>query len=753
MIPQYLKLKDFLSYVEEEIDFTTLDPIVLIKGINNEASSDGDNNGAGKSSLLDAIEWVLYGRVRGALCAELVMDDIIHTGEDGESAKFTRIVFGFEMDDGFYEVTRERVFEKSSSLDVKFSKDQKTWVNLTKSPGVNRRTGRKESSIKRTQQTIDDILNANCDLFINANFFEQMNTNTYALSKESGKSDLLRQALYLDKWIDYADHQKQKMKKLEKELAVVEYKVKHNNIDDIKESIKNAKDILKDNKKAILFHKSNLSSSEELKVTLSEELIDAERSLALQSSITELYHSLKSEVYVAGNNVTSCERLLGRSEALIDTYNTNALSISQSHSELSKALLDVSNTLESLEVDTNDYHGDFAVLKHEIGKLEGEVKFIIGSKDDFQGDCPIDSPKCSRNSEEVHNCKIKKINSSIFSMNKKINSKKKELGVLKENINEQVSQSSKMKSLQSSIFDIENEIKTSETDKTLNSERLKTAKDQMEERFSDHENSINVFKDLDVKFKLKKEEFECLENINISSIKSKLNICEDNIVGYRASIQKLDSQSSRVEGSIDVHKEKLKEVAKWNDEFNDMNDKRHTYLYNIKMFSKDIPHQLIEAALPEIEDYAQEYLTILSQGRMNIEMKTQRETKKKDKETKEVVMSDQLHMELEVDGVTKKYALCSGGEKTRADIAIHLAYATFTVNRSGAKIRSLFLDEVGMALDDTGKKALVSLLDMLISKAGFKQIFVISQDEKFNKLFDCTLTVKKTSNGSVICQN
>lgn len=54
MIPVRLQLKGFLSYLDPvELDFSGLD-VACISG----------SNGAGKSSLLDAITWALFGQAR-----------------------------------------------------------------------------------------------------------------------------------------------------------------------------------------------------------------------------------------------------------------------------------------------------------------------------------------------------------------------------------------------------------------------------------------------------------------------------------------------------------------------------------------------------------------------------------------------------------------------------------------------------------------------------------------------------------------
>ena len=54
MIPLHLKLSGFLSYHDPvEVDFSSFD-LACISG----------SNGAGKSSLLDAITWALFGQAR-----------------------------------------------------------------------------------------------------------------------------------------------------------------------------------------------------------------------------------------------------------------------------------------------------------------------------------------------------------------------------------------------------------------------------------------------------------------------------------------------------------------------------------------------------------------------------------------------------------------------------------------------------------------------------------------------------------------
>src|SRR5664279_2142670 len=96
MIPIRLKLSGFLSYRDPvEVDFTSF-ALACISGA----------NGAGKSSLLDAITWALFGQARKR------DETLIHTAADAAEVTLT---FGYESN--FYRVQRILPRGKSSLLE------------------------------------------------------------------------------------------------------------------------------------------------------------------------------------------------------------------------------------------------------------------------------------------------------------------------------------------------------------------------------------------------------------------------------------------------------------------------------------------------------------------------------------------------------------------------------------------------------------------------------------------------------------
>ena len=93
MIPLYLKLTNFMPYRNAELNFSGIH-IGCLTG----------DNGAGKSSILDAITWALWGRSRSKRD-----DELVHQGQTEMQVEFT-----FALGGNVYRVIRARKAGKKS---------------------------------------------------------------------------------------------------------------------------------------------------------------------------------------------------------------------------------------------------------------------------------------------------------------------------------------------------------------------------------------------------------------------------------------------------------------------------------------------------------------------------------------------------------------------------------------------------------------------------------------------------------------
>jgi DNA repair exonuclease SbcCD ATPase subunit len=755
MTPVYLKLESFLSYSKEEIDLEALPSINLITGRNAESSSAEDNNGAGKSSILDAILWNVYGRVRGIFNKDLIKDDIVHLDAEGTPADFARITYIFYLAGTYYKIMREKKFDGPTTLELHSSKDKKLWKNLTLSSGVNKRTGKKENSISRTQQRINDILNASCDLFINSVFFEQQNTNTFATAKASEREALLKDALYLDKWTDYSKLTKEKLREVEKELYAIEYSLKNEGLENLKEKLKEVKESITENLSEIETHEFNYVFEVELEELLREELNDLEKEAIVYKNFQKQLLGVSEELTDLHSRQSSLERTIKSNNDELKEEELNKETYTEEVEKFKVSENETLYELENLTVDETDYTAKNDKIVSDIATFKSQIQQFEEKKTkSASAICPVGQNDCKFISPEAKEEMSKEITANIFHLKKRLDGATKSLQETRAKIAAATAQKERKTQLQKKLASIRSNMATSQLriDSAVKAvKRLITANSGLVKDLKTIVEQINVKGD-EYKELTQKQSKSSVLLEEYQEIKDDLAETIQNREHYKASLSERRDRNAELEVSARFYETKMVDVEVKMKKFNKLADRKQEYDFLVKMFTKDIPHQLIESALPEIEDYAKDFISHLSNGRMDIRFITEREITKKDKETKENLTTDDLYLELEIDGVPKKYALTSGGEKTRADIAIHLAYSCFLLNRSEAKLETIFLDEVASALDRTGVENLMSLLNRLISEFGFKKIFVISQDEKMMKYFDDVLVVKKTANGSKICR-
>jgi exonuclease SbcC len=185
MIPKRMQLSGFLSYLDAvEIDFTSFD-LACISGA----------NGAGKSSLLDAITWALFGQARKN------NDAIINS-----KAKQAEVIFDFEYEQNLYRIQRIKPNGKTGQLDFFVHAGENGWRPLT------------EATSSQTQKRIQSTLRMDYDTFINASFFLQGKADQFAQQKPGDRKRILSTILGLEVWEQYREAASERRKLVESEV-------------------------------------------------------------------------------------------------------------------------------------------------------------------------------------------------------------------------------------------------------------------------------------------------------------------------------------------------------------------------------------------------------------------------------------------------------------------------------------------------------------------------------------------------------
>src|SRR5512143_10660 len=143
MIPIKLVLHNFMPCV---------DPAPLDFSVIHVACLAGDN-GAGKSALLDAMTWAIWGRARARRD-----DELIHQGQTEMQVQFT-----FEVGGNTYCVVRTRKAGKRGmgALDLQVLQRDAKFRTIS------------EPTMPQTQAKIERLLHLDYDTFINSAFLLQ----------------------------------------------------------------------------------------------------------------------------------------------------------------------------------------------------------------------------------------------------------------------------------------------------------------------------------------------------------------------------------------------------------------------------------------------------------------------------------------------------------------------------------------------------------------------------------------------------
>ena len=189
MIPVNLHLSGFLSYQEAvDLDFTSFD-LACISG----------SNGAGKSSLLDAITWSLFGQARRR------DDSVINS-----HASAAEVVFDFRYENNLYRVQRSKPRDKTAMLEFFICTEEGNWKPLT------------EKSIRETEARIQGTLRMDYDTFINASFLLQGRADQFAQQRPGDRKRVLSSILGLEVWETYRANAAERRKAVEMELKSVD---------------------------------------------------------------------------------------------------------------------------------------------------------------------------------------------------------------------------------------------------------------------------------------------------------------------------------------------------------------------------------------------------------------------------------------------------------------------------------------------------------------------------------------------------
>ena len=179
MVPVRLRLRNFLSYGDAA-------PVLDFEGFHVACLSGG--NGQGKSALLDAITWALWGEARKSQDSRKPDEQLLRVG-----AREMEVDFEFSLGGALHRVVRR--YTQTAS-----GKTSKPGLEFQASDGLGGFVALTAESVRATQAAIDARLGLDYETFVNSTFLLQGRSDEFTRKKPGERKLILAKILGLDRY-------------------------------------------------------------------------------------------------------------------------------------------------------------------------------------------------------------------------------------------------------------------------------------------------------------------------------------------------------------------------------------------------------------------------------------------------------------------------------------------------------------------------------------------------------------------------
>jgi len=328
-----LKATNFLCFGENglQVDFVTQQPVTLIRGHNSDVSkSNASSNGVGKSAVIDALVWCLFGKTVKKP-SKIGADDVLNNADP------KKLSVCVEFDN--YKVTRNR---KPNSLKFEVFEND-SWKDNTR------------GTMKDTQDDIESILGLNYESFISIVVFSDDNSASFLECSTVAKRKIIENLLGLEKFEKFLETAKEKSKDLKKQISESTIIVQQKNRIQIQYDTELSK-----------LHNQSSKYIDEINAGIDKQnnIIQKERSKTFTDYDTEMEKFTNAQGQISVQNGIIVER-----NAMIQKANEY---ISQRQAERTPWLEEVTNLnhlISSLDLEKNSMNSKIQNLKKDIHRL------------------------------------------------------------------------------------------------------------------------------------------------------------------------------------------------------------------------------------------------------------------------------------------------------------------------------------------------------------------------------------------------
>ena len=694
MIIKNLTLKNFRKFKNATIEFP--DGVTGIVGL----------NGAGKSTIFEAIAWVLYGPVAARTAADQIKTKNLPSTDP------CRVELEFVFEGENYRVVREM---KGKSLTVQATATINGKVAATSAESVTR--------------FIQKKLGMDFKSFFTSIFARQKELNALSSMNASERRPLILRMLGIDSLDDVikeirSDKKEQSglVEKLSEEIIDENKKSK----DDVyKEQIKKYEAEQQKIKKEIksLEEKTNKEKKEieKLRKTVEENKKEYEKLRRDKEKQAELKNSFENKIKL--------EKEIKEIKEKVQKRNKNLEAETKKLSKFKNVYADV----KSIEKRIKDSNKKIETFVKEIEKRktlfdrsQKDIEDITSKKDKIKKIGPkAECPTCERVLSDQYGVLIKRFQNDIKT---KEDEKKKYLKEMKEKEEQKERSNREKTALEKRYNYLQKELREKEViDSTIKhiEIELKSEKQILDKKESTLKKIGKI--SFDKKF------FEKIKN-QVEDFYKKVESSQKIVSDKKDMLSELKLELERKNNDIKLNnkeiknlKEKIEQIKKFKKQIKEGKNQVR-YLSVLSDIMSDFRTFLISRIRPTLSTYASDFFNRLTNGKYP-----------------EVELDEKYDLQIYDDGELYNVSRFSGGEEDLANLCLRLAISEVITERAGGVFNFIILDEIFGSQDYLRRQNIMKALNGLSSK--FRQIFLITHIEDLKNDMENIMYVTEKEDG------
>ena len=707
MIPVRLHVHNFLCYRQV--------PPLEFGGI-HLACLAGDN-GSGKSALLDAMTWALWGKARARSD-----DDLVYAGERDMEVQFDFAV-GHE---------RFRVIRKRSKGSIRRTGQSVLELQVATQAGFTSMSG---GTIRETERKIVDLLRMDYDTFINSALLLQGRADEFSMKRPGERKQVLANILGLslydalekvarghsrdrdvrqrDLAVDLARIDKQLESKPAYEAAFVE-----------------AQEALDDVTGRLAAQESDLVSLRQ-----SRDLLKARMGEAgdLARRIDDTNHQIR----YLDSQIAEVSQRIGKCEQTLSSYEESAALVRTRLQEVEKVesdLVEKRGLAEDLSKRIHHLDMANATLREEMVGLKKKVDLL----DEDTAECPLCGTLLG---EESKGHILERYRAEGIEKGDAFRSNEAEMKTKKAELN----------SVRAEITRLESTARADRTRYERQSEALERDRNDAESRLPQDRTALAQAEESVQRLRVSLEE-DTEKRDAVLKLSEGLPAIEKSVAEAEAAHRDLKGQEQEYRSRLTELQAALRSCERLEAEREEKKKAAHGAIEEKAIYDelavafgkKGVQALIIESVLPEIEEEANRLLGRMTDNRMHVKLESQKDTAKGETvETLDIRISDDLG--------TRNYEMFSGGEAFRVNFALRIALAKLLARRAGAPLPTIIIDEGFGTQDSTGRERLVEAINSI--QDDFEKILVITHIEELKDAFPVRIEVTKGEDGSTFSVN